>query len=346
LSRPAESRLRPAAAGIQAVAQRAGVSIATVSRSFNRPAQVSPATRESIRRIAEQMGYLPNRAASTLRGQRSRVLGVVVPTLLNPVFAECLAGIAAASSEGGYSILPATTHYRIEQEERAIDELLARSVEGVLLVVSNPEHSQALARIRERRVPYVLMYNRHPAHPCVGVDGERAVMEMVDRLAKLGHRNIAMVSGRLSASDRAQQRYRGYVSGMRASRLASPALLEVPFVETSAGPLDELLRGRSRPTAVVCSNDLLAIRVMRAAALAGLRVPQDLSVVGFDGIALGKDLIPMLSTIVQPNGDIGRRGVELLFEAVASGAPIGPAASVDLPYSVREGESCATASLR
>jgi DNA-binding LacI/PurR family transcriptional regulator len=335
-----------AAVSIQDVARQAGVSIATVSRTFNLPGQVAPATRDAVRRIAQQVGYVPNRAASTLRSQRSKVVGVMLPTLLNPVFAECLDGIATAAHEGGYSILPVTTDYRLEREERAVDELLARSVDGILLVVSSPDGSKALDRIRRRRLPYVLMYNRHPAHPCVCVDGERAVAELVGRLARLGHRRIAMVSGRLAASDRAQQRHRGYLAGMRACGLASSKLVEIPFLEADTGRLVELLRNRSRPTALVCSNDLLAIRAIRAASLAGLSVPQDLSVVGFDGIALGEELMPMLTTIVQPNRDIGRRSVQLMLDACVRGAQISSAASMDLPHSMREGESCAPAPVR
>jgi DNA-binding LacI/PurR family transcriptional regulator len=255
-------------------------------------------------------------------------------------------GVAAAAGEGGYSILTVTSDYRIDQEERAVDELLARSVDGVLLVVSDPDQSKALVRIRARRLPYVLMYNRHAAHPCVCVDGEGAVAELVARLARGGHRRIAMVSGRFAASDRARQRYRGYLAGMKACGLPAPALVEIPFVETETGLLDGILRTRNRPTALVCSNDLLAVRAIRAAALAGLRVPQDLSVVGFDGIAIGEDLTPMLSTIVQPNREIGRRSVQLMLDACVRGARLDPDASVELPYSMRDGESCAAAPAR
>jgi DNA-binding LacI/PurR family transcriptional regulator len=328
---------------IEEVARRAGVSIATVSRTFNLPQHVASTTRERVRQIAQQVGYIPNRAASTLRSQRSKVLGVMLPTLLNPVFAECLEGIAVAASAGDYSILPATTDYRIEREERAVDELLARSVDGFILVVSHPARSKALQRISRERVPYALVYNRHPDHPCVGVDGAQAVADLIGRLARLGHRRIAMVSGRLTMSDRAQQRHRGYVTGMKASGLKVRDLVEIPFVETDIAPLDRLLRGRSRPTALVCSNDLLAIRAIRVAALAGLRVPQDLTVVGFDGIALGEDLTPKLSTIVQPNREIGQRSVQLVLDACVRGLPLAANASIDLKWAMREGESCAAA---
>jgi LacI family transcriptional regulator, repressor for deo operon, udp, cdd, tsx, nupC, and nupG len=333
---------------IQAVAKQAGVSVATVSRVFNSPDKVSPETRQLVETAARERGYLPNASARSLRTQRSRVLGVVLPTLLNPVFAECLEGIARSATRAGYAILPLTTNYRLEEEEQAVNLLLAGSVDAMILVVSSPETSNALQRLGSARLPYVLAYNRHAGHPCVSVDSEQAVAALVARLAALGHRRIAMVSGQLSASDRAQQRRRGFLQGMEAAGLTlqqEDQVLEVPFVETAVSEITELLNRRPRPTALVCSNDLLAIRSLRAAHLAGLAVPRDLTVVGFDGIALGEDLTPMLSTITQPNADIGRCSVELLVQALAAGATLGAGSSLLLAHGFREGESCAAPSL-
>lgn len=328
---------------IQAVAAKAKVSVATVSRAFNFPDKVTPATRELVERVARELNYLPNASARTLRTQRSRALGVVLPTLLNPTFAECLQGIARAAIAGGYAILPVTTGYRLDEEERAVQLLLAGNVDGLILVVSNPSTSAALARLRNTGTPYVLAYNRHADHPCVTVDSEAAVADAVARLVLLGHRRIAMVSGTLAASDRAQQRLRGYRKGMADAGLKAPPLIEVPFVESAVDALAGVLQAGNRPTALVCSNDLLAIRSIRAAHLGGLSVPDDLSVIGFDGIALGEDLTPALTTIAQPNSDIGRHSVELLVQAMAGGTTLQPDASLLLPHTFRDGESCASA---
>ena len=323
------------------VAREAGVSVATVSRVFNLPDKVAPATREHVQQVARTLGYQPNASARTLRTQRSRVLGVVLPTLTNPVFAECLDGIAQAAAAQGYAILPFTTDYRVAREDQAVGLLLAGDVDGMVLVVSNPATSTALQRLAEVGLPYVLAYNRHPDHPCVSVDSEEAVAEAVARLAGLGHRHITMVSGLLQASDRAQQRCRGYALGMERAGLPARPVLQVPFVATAPEVLGDALGRADRPTALVCSNDLLAIRSIRAAHLAGLAVPHDLSVAGFDGIALGQDLTPQLSTVVQPNTDIGRHCVELLAQAVAGDQPLGPEMGLTLPHAFRAGESCA-----
>jgi DNA-binding LacI/PurR family transcriptional regulator len=329
---------------IEAVARQAGVSVATVSRVFNLPALVRPATRTRVEQVARQLGYRANTSAQTLRTQRSRVIGVVLPTLRNPVFAECLEGIAAAASERGYSIIPVTTSYRHSDEEGAVTALVSRSVDGMVLVVANPANSPALKRLRAAKLPYVLAYNRHPRQPCVSVDNEGAVEEVVHRLAQRGHRRIAMVSGQLSASDRAMQRHHGFVRGLASCGLPPGPLLEVPFMEHAVQHLTRFLQAKNRPTAVFCSNDLLAIRTMRAAFQIGLHVPRDISVVGFDGIDLGCDLTPSLSTVVQPNHDIGARCVGLLADALHSRTPIRAVSSLTLCHLFREGESLGHAS--
>ncbi len=329
-------------ATVEDVAREARVSIATVSRAFNLPGKVSSATRDRVHAVAQRLGYIPNSSARALRTQRSRVLGVVLPSLVNPVFAECLQGIAQAANLAGYSIVPLTTDYELAKEERAVALLLAGNVDGVILVVSNPSSSRALMRLRGSPVPYVLAYNRDPAHPCVSVDSEAAVAEVVNRLVSLGHRQVAMVSGQLAASDRAQQRYRGYLAGMAAASL-EPALLEVPFMEAAVDVIAGFLAGAPQPTALVCSNDLLAIRSIRAVHQLGLRVPQDITVVGFDGIALGTDLTPALGTVVQPNETIGSKAVDLLVGALDAGQPVDATASITLPWSFRAAESCAPA---
>lgn len=330
---------------IQDVAAEAGVSVATVSRAFNLPGKVTPATRELVEQAARAVGYLPNASARTLRTQRSHVLGVVLPTLLNPVFAECLDGIARAATAANYAIQSITTEYSLDLEELAVNQLITHNVDGMILVIGNPATSKVLKRLGAISLPYVLAYNRHPDHPCVSVDSEKAVTELVLRLTSLGHRQITMVSGQLAVSDRAQQRCRGFLQGMEANGLKDVAkILEVPFVNTAVKEISALLQRQPRPTALICSNDLLAVRCIRAAHLAGLVVPRDVSVLGFDGIALGEDLTPMLSTITQPNAEIGSSSVELLVNAMAAGTALTADDSRTLAYAFRIGESCAATS--
>lgn len=301
------------------IAQAAGVSPATVSRVFNQPDKVRALTRDAVLAMAKRHGYQPNSAASALRTQRSKVLGVMLPTFGNPVFAECLEGIANHAAEHGFGVMPVTSDYDSERETQAINRLLARGVDGMVLVVRNPNKSKGLSQLKRQSVPYVLAYNQHPRHRCVGVDGQSEVAAAVERLYAIGHRRIAMVSGQLSASDRAQQRYQGYLAGMQATQLAPLPLVEVDFMASDMPSLVTRLKQKpsKRPTALICSNDLLALRSIRTAHQCGLLVPQTLSVVGFDGIAIGRELSPMLTTVIQPNHDIGLEATTLLLASLS-----------------------------
>lgn len=324
---------------IQDVATRAGVSTATVSRAFGQPDKVTAQTRERVLRAANELGYIPNTSARVLRTRRSHVMGVVLPTLLNPVFAECLDGIAPAAQDHGFAIVPTTTDYLLEKEEQAVNRLIAANVDGLLLVVSNPAHSRALALVQARHIPYVLIYNHHPLHPCITVDNETAVMDTVGRLVRHGHQHIAMVAGQLTASDRAQQRYRGYLAGLNEHGVRNPCLIEVPFMDGAIEKISSHLLDKDRPSAIICSNDLLAMRCLRAAYECHLTVPDDLSVVGFDGIALGLDLTPQLTTIVQPNRQLGKQAVDILATAIETKNILTGQDSRILDYQIRRGES-------
>lgn len=301
------------------VAQVAGVSAATVSRVFNQPEKVRSSTRDIVLAIATKHGYQPNSAASALRTQRSKILGVMLPTFGNPVFAECLEGIASQAAEQGFGVMPVTSDYDNARETEAINRLLAKGVDGMILVLRDPTKAPVLSQLQKQSVPFVLAYNQHPKYHCVGVDGHSEIVNVVERLHVLGHRKIAMVSGQLSASDRARQRYQGYLSGMQSANLKPLALIEVDFIASDMLALASLLKQRpaQRPTALICSNDLLAFRSLRTANQCGLTVPESLSVVGFDGIKIGQELSPMLSTVIQPNHDIGQRATTLLLQSIS-----------------------------
>src|SRR5690606_31136917 len=164
-------------------------------------------------------------------------------------------------------------------------------------------------------------YNWDPDHPCVSVDNQLAFSEIVAFLADLGHQHIAMVSGQRHASDRAQQRYEGFVKGIEQARLPLLPLIEVPFIDNAVEAIAQALQKERTATALVCSNDLMAIRAIRAAHLCGYQVPRDMSVTGFDGVRLGQDLTPSLTSIAQPNADIGRHSLELLIQHLTQRAP-------------------------
>ncbi len=326
---------------IHDVARRARVSAATVSRVLNRSALVSEATAGRVGRAVQALGYRPNLAGRSLRATRTRSLGVVVPTLTNPVFAECLAAIEAAARAHGNSVSLATTEYRAEAEADAVEALLRQRVDGLVLTVADAADNRVLDQLDRDRVPYVLAFNQLPRadRPTVSVDNRAAARAMVQHLIGLGHRAIRMVTGRFRQSDRARLRYRGYCDALRAAGLEPQRPLQMPFLAPDARcQLVEGLAARPRPTALFCSNDYLALTVIRDLTALGIRVPDEMSVAGFDGIRIGELTLPALTTVVQPSEAIGRTVVDLLLRRIAGEVPAIPAV---MSHVLRRGGSTA-----
>jgi DNA-binding LacI/PurR family transcriptional regulator len=331
----------PSRSTIQDVARRARVSAATVSRVLNRSAGVSPPMQARVLRAIDALGFRPNLAGRNLRAARTRNLGVVVPTLTNPVFAECLAAIEATARAHDHTLSLVSTGYAAAAESDAVEALLRQRVDGLVLTVTDAARNRVLDRLDRDGVPYVLVFNQLPrgSRPSVSVDNRVAARVLVEHLIGLGHRAIRMVTGEFRQSDRARLRYRGYRDAMRAAGHDPLPALQIPFLAPDArAPLVEALAARPRPTAFFCSNDWLALTVIRDLAALGRRVPGDVSVAGFDGMRVGALTSPALTTVVQPSEDIGRAAVELLLNRIA-GAP--PAIFAPLAHTLRLGASTA-----
>ncbi|ARP79468.1 LacI family transcriptional regulator [Bordetella genomosp. 8] len=325
------------------IARDAGVSPATVSRAFNRPELLRPDTLRRIEAVARQFGFRPNRVGSSLRSGSTRTIGMALPTLCNPVFAECFEGAEAWAHDNGYSIMVTTTGYDAAREAAAVRSLLDHQVEGVLLTVTNAARSGILRELAEDGLPYVLAYNESPSHPCVSVDNMAAARDMVRWLADTGHRRIALVTGPLSASDRARRRLQGARACARELRLPQPVHLCMPLhTAADADLLLEALQARPAPTALFCSNDLLAASVIAELRGLGLRVPEDLSVCGFDGMHFAALMVPPLTTVEQPSRDIGAHACAQLLARLRGES----AASLRLPHRLITGRTVAAASSR
>lgn len=318
-------------ATIREVAQSAGVSVATVSRVLNASGQVSTQATHAVRQAAATLGFRPNLVGRSLRGVRTRTFGIMLPTLLHPVFAECLQGIESAAQSQGYAITLSTTGYRADAEEAASERLLQQRVDGLILTVADAVRSPLLDKLDAEGVPYVLAFNQTgkrtaKLRPSVGVDNRKAAQQMVAHLVNLGHQRIEFVAGQFMQSDRSRQRFAGYQDAMLAACLPTQTPLELPFDSIDVrAELQDLLARRDAPTALFCSNDQLAMTVIRDLRRMGLRVPEDVSVAGFDGVRVGEWMSPVLTTVVQPNADIGRTAVEILLQILAGEVCMGPA---------------------
>lgn len=319
-NRPARFRVRgEMATTIHDVAQRAGCSIASVSRVLNRSAATSPELEERVRAAVADLHYRPSALGRGLKTKVTRTIGLLVPSFTNPVFAAALAGAEKAARAAGYDIVLAASDYDRQREPEAVAALTARDVEGLILTVADAARSSLLDALDRDGPPYVLLFNElaRPGRAAVSVDNAAATAEIVDRMIALGHRRIAFVAGRFRASDRSRLRHRGYRLAMTRARLEPLPVAEVEFLGDEAAfdrSLARLLGMKDRPTAFACSNDLLAIAVMAALRRAGLSVPGDASVTGFDGIAIGRQIMPSLATIEQPTDRMGRAAMAFLHE--------------------------------
>jgi len=333
---------------IREIAQAAGVSPATVSRAFNQPELLNPDTLARILAVAGQHDFRPSRIGSSLRSGSTRTLGLIAPTLSNPVFAECFEGAEQQAREAGYSVMLTATAYDAQRECDAVRNMLDHRVEGLILTVANAHDSPALDLLTQTGTPYVLAYNESPRHPSVSVDNHQAAMDMVQWLAQRGQRHIAFVSGPLAASDRARSRLHGAQEQVR--RQGLPGIVHLPMENHTCCDADTLrtaLAGPQPPQALFCSNDLLATSAIGMLQQLGLTVPNDISVCGFDGMAFAAMLQPALTTVSQPSHDMGRQACALLLSmlGITHDTAPAPAFPIRLPYRIVAGGTVADADL-
>ncbi|MEQ5838996.1 LacI family DNA-binding transcriptional regulator [Paraburkholderia acidicola] len=330
---------------IKDVAAHAGFSIATVSRVINAPHTVNPLTLEKIRRSIDTLNFRPSPLGRQLRGERTRLIGVVLPTLANPVFAECLQGIDDLAAAHGYRLMLMTTQYDADRERHAIETLRAQRVEGLILTVADADTHPLLDELDRDGLLYVLMHNDTARRPAVSVDNRLAAFDGVRMLIAHGHRRILMLAGTLAASDRARLRHLGYAEAMQQAGLAAAPALEIDFNANELAPavLAHLTTGPHRPTALFCSNDLLAMVVMRGLHRARMQVPNDMSILGFDGLAMGELLSPPLASICAPNREIGSAAWRRLIARIDRSAP-DTSLALTLPHTLRTGATIAAIS--
>jgi LacI family transcriptional regulator len=305
------------------IARKAGVSTATVSRALNSPERVSPRLRARVTAVAAQFGYRPNRVARSLRTRRTHTLGVVVPTITNPHFADAVRAMQDGASERGYTLLVANSDHQLAKEEAALTTLLDHRVDGVVLVSTarDPAPPPALAALLQSRTPMVVVDRALPyLHVSrVLVDVRGGARQAVQHLAARGRRRIAFIAGPAGVWT-AEEKLMGYHEGLLASGLASDPALVLPGEYTTEGGearAQDLLALRPRPDAVLIANNLMALGVYRVLLRSGVAVPGDLAVAGFDDVAWTDVVRPTLTVVAQPTAELGRQAIEVLLARVA-----------------------------
>ncbi len=305
------------------MARLAGVSTATVSRSLNEPGKVSRSTLENVRNAVERLGYTPHFGGRALASNKSHTVGALIPTMDNAIFARGLQALQETLADAGVTLLIATTGYDPLREYEQIQTLLGRGVDGLMLIgTARPERTYAL--LDQQGVPVVITwsYNADSSYACVGFDNQSAAAQMTNFVLDHGHRKIAMIAGISQGNDRAADRIKGVRGALSARRLklAESHLVEAPYnLEDAAAAMQALMALPNRPTAVICGNDVLAAGALMYAKQAGIAVPADVSVVGFDNIDLASVTDPPLTTIHVPHRRMGQTAAEILL-ALDSGS--------------------------
>ena len=327
MAKQAEEKARAVSDGhekmdIRTVAKLANVSIATVSRTINRVSTVNPKMAKRVWEAIEKLDYFPNTQARALVSGRSRLLGLIVSEITNPFFPELIQGFEDIAVEHGYEILISSTNYDPQRMSLCIRRMLERRAEGVAVMTFGVE-KPLLEQLAERKVPLVFV-DVGPERPGISllrVDYHHGIRQGVQHLAALGHRDIAFISGpkRLHS---AQSRTLAFSKSLaECAIVANPAwILEGDHtMEGGIDAMDRLLKSKHLPTAVMCSNDMTAIGVLHKLYHAGLRVPDDLSVIGFDDIHIAQVTIPPLTTIQMSCFELARAAVTALRAQVEEG---------------------------
>jgi DNA-binding LacI/PurR family transcriptional regulator len=295
---------------IHSVAKRAGVSSATVSRVLNGSTKVRAQTAAHVRKIIQELNYVPNNTARTLRSGQSNLYGLIVSDIRNPFFPDLIEHFESLATEQGIDVTVANTGYSEERLLRGVRRLLEREVDGIAVLTSEVS-SRLLAILRESKVPTVFLNQPSTIADFhnITVDYVRGFVEAVAHLRMLGHTEIGFIAGPPTLSS-AVRRRKAFLAALRSSQIVShEEWILAGNHQLSGGEYaaERIFSMRRRPTAVICSNDMTAIGFLHAAHRLGKRVPSDLSLVGFDDLLLSEIVQPSLTTLHLSRQEIASR---------------------------------------
>jgi LacI family transcriptional regulator len=306
---------------IRDVAREANVSIATVSRVLNQSGPVRAATRERVEAVAARLRYAPSSAARSLITRKTKTLGVLLPDLYGEFFSELIRGIDRAARETGYHVLVSMSHNERPELEAALQVMRGR-VDG-LIVMAPDREVDGVVGVLTKPLPAVLL-NQHVPNGVpdrITIDNEGGARALVGYLASQGHHRIGLIGGPATNSDAASRR-RGYREALGAAGLDVSPALEVESDFTEAGGFTaalQLLELADRPTAIFAANDAMAIGALNALVDAGLTIPRDVSLAGFDDIPMARYLNPPLTSVRVPIQELGYRATHRLVSVLTGG---------------------------
>lgn len=308
------------AATMKDVALQANVSTATVSRALMNPEKVSQATRNRVEQAALEVGYLPQMQGRNMKRNESRTILVIVPDICDPFFSEVIRGIEVTAAAQGYLVLIGDCAHQNQQEKTFIDLIITKQIDGMLLLGSRLPFDASIEE--QRNLPPMVMANEFAPElglPTVHIDNLTAAFDAVNYLHELGHQRIGCIAGP-EEMPLCHYRLQGYVQALRRSGITVDPhyIARGNFTyEAGATALEQLLALPQPPTAVFCHSDIMALGALSYAKRHGLKIPEDLSIIGFDNISLAEFCDPPLTTVSQPRFDIGREAMLLLLNQLS-----------------------------
>lgn len=322
------------------VARLAGVSLGSASRALSVPDKVKPSTLQKVREAVLRLGYIRDGSARALASRRTRTIGAIYPTLNNPIFAHSTHSMQQTLWSLGYQLLIASHEYHIDDELAVIQATMERGVDGIIMV--GTDHSETVfGLLAQYRMPYVLTWSTDDSsYPhCVGISNFQAAFDLGRAVMDVGHRKIAVCGGEVSRNERARGRRNGLIAAMVERGLNIRDEWRVIAAFSYQGGRDgfrRLWEQPERPTAIVFGTDLQAIGALYEARRMGLSVPDDVSILGFDGIEEGQLMQPSLATVELPAHEIGRLAA-LRMVALLEEESLEPA--MPLAHALRLGDS-------
>lgn len=298
------------------VAKLAGVGLGTASRVLNNHPSVTEETKKLVLDVMKELNYQPNAIARSLKMNTTRTVGILIPDITSAYFPEIVRGIEDMAKECNYNIILCNTDLHFEKEKAALKMFHEKKVDGVLFM-SNEICEATMDKFQEMDIPIVLISTRDDTGilPSITIDNEQAAFAAVDYLCKLGHKKIAMLAGRFKDPNAGEPRITGYrrALGKNEINLDKEMLLEGNFdYKSGYENMLRLLKNENRPTAVFAASDTMAIGAYKAILENNLRIPEDISIIGFDGIEVAEFVYPPISTIEQPRYNMGSEAMRLL----------------------------------
>jgi LacI family repressor for deo operon, udp, cdd, tsx, nupC, and nupG len=304
---------------IREIAKLAGVSTATVSRALSHPEKVTAKTRKKVEDAMNQSEYRPNMMARNFRATKSFKLLVMVPDISNPFFSALIKGVEDAAHKNGYSVLLGDTRDDSSNEQEYINLVETKQADGIIQLTP---HS-ASSKILPEHIPIVNAAGcEDTPYPCVRIDNRAAARAITDHLIELGHKRIGLITG-LATNPHTIDRMKGYREALSAANISyeEEIVVEGEFTMASGQLAAQHFTSMDNPpSAIFCMNDNMAIAAIQTLKASGLKVPEDISVVGFDNIEYSKYTDPPLTTISQPSTELGRLATKLLIKLIEEGS--------------------------